>query len=118
MGIVNVVYRAITCNGPECKNTLTFDVKDGKEVLEANPWLLGLRFVKTPDERELIYCSDLCELNGIRSGVHNRPEVKKIVEMPSGAGLEQIKQAAQRAAQQEQATAALKAGTGVTLQGG
>ena len=62
--------------------------------------------------KNLAYCSDSCELAGVASGIHN-PEERKSIVLPQGANaLEAAKQEAQRT---EQATKALKAGSGVTL---
>lgn len=112
MGIVDTTFRTISCNG--CDKTVTFDQKDAQKISQENPWLLNTRVLQTGDGRNFSYCSDLCEISGVQAGQHNKPEPKKIIEMPAGAEYA-IRQAAAAAKQQEAATAAIKAGQPVTL---
>ena len=111
MGIVNVTFRTITCNGPECKNTVTYESSKEKETIEApeNAWVNGLRTIQTLDQRMFTYCSDVCEIGGVKTGQHNKPEPKKIVDT-SGAPSAQIAEAAAAAKAAEEATKQLKAG--------
>lgn len=85
------VNRTITCDGPECNKTITFEATEekAKEVFAnpANFWLRGNRLVKTPDGRVLVYCSDVCEIMGAKSGIHNLPEPKKIIDAGNQAAV-------------------------------
>jgi len=115
MGIQNLQIKTVTCNGPNCTKTSTYDIREEKEAinLPENVWLKGLRIIQTFDQRMFLYCSDICEAESIATGQHNPPEAKKVIE--GAATPAQIAQAALLAKQAEEATKALKAGTGVTL---
>lgn len=116
MSILN--FRNIRCDGPDCKKEVTFDPKFEKEIFLApeNAWLRSGRVIQTGDQRILMYCSDVCEINGIRSGVHNLPEPKKVIEAGTPAA---VVAAAQAAAAAKASDETLKAGTGgpVIVQG-
>ncbi len=116
MGLIDSTIRTITCNGPKCNCTITFDRRLEKQTFDAqeNVWLKSTRIIQTLDGRTLVYCSDICEVNGVGTGQHNMPEPKTIIE--PGASAEAIAAAAQAARQAETATAAIKAGQPATLQ--
>jgi hypothetical protein len=115
MGLIDSAVRTITCNGPECKHTVTFDRRLEKQTFDTpgNEWMKSIRIVQTVDARNLVYCSDACEAKGVETGSHNLPEPKRIVDGVANAAA--IEAAAQAAKQAEAATAALKAGQPVTL---
>ena|SRR5271165_3772818 len=114
MGLTDSAVRTITCNGPECTKTVTFDRRMEKQTFEApgNEWLKAVRIVQTVDARNLVYCSDTCETKGIATGEHNLPEPKRIVDGVANAAA--IAQAAEAARLAEEATAAIKRGPIVT----
>jgi len=123
MGIQNTVYATISCEGPECKKTVTFLTSEEQVVLSQpeNAWVQKTARVVTnlapaPGQQKPIprlYCSDECEVKATATGIHNVPEPKRIVTEPaSAAAVAAAAAAAQRA---EQATAALRAGGPVTL---
>jgi hypothetical protein len=60
-------------------------------------------------QEPFLYCSDICEAIGIKSGAHNTPEPRRLVD-PQGASAAQIQQAAAVAKATEEATKQLKAG--------
>jgi hypothetical protein len=115
MPMINTQFRTISCEN--CDKTVTFQVtEDGVEAKRAmdlpeNAWLKTTRFVNTPDGRVLVYHDDECEVKGVGSGKHNRPEPKRIVEATNA----QAELAAQAAKVAEEATTALKSGQPVTL---
>jgi hypothetical protein len=115
MGVVQTVLNTITCNGPGCDKVITYAQAKEKETFELpeNVWLMGLRTIQTLDQRKFSYCSDTCELKGVESGQHNKPEPKKIIS--NVATPAQIQQAADAAKAAEAATIAIKAGQPVTL---
>lgn len=115
MALKDVVIRTITCNGPECPHTVTFDREQMQQTVEAegNEWLRSGRIMQTSDGRSLFYCSDACEIKGVATGVHNLPEPKKIIT--NVASPQALAQAAASAKAAEVATAAIKAGQPVTL---
>jgi len=115
MAILDQTYRTITCNAPGCKNTVTFDVKDGQKVTEATPWLKSARVVQTGDGRNLVYCSDPCEVAGITEGWHV-PVEKKVIAAPEGSAQEAIRAAAAAAAAAAEADANLRKGAPVKIQ--
>jgi hypothetical protein len=103
--------KTLTCDGPECNKTVTFNPAEGKEVptRPGNEWMKGIRLVQTPDGRVLLYHDDVCEISGIRAGLHNIPVPKKIIEAGNAAA---VAAAAQAAAAAVVSDANLKSGTG------
>jgi hypothetical protein len=73
MTIVDVQYRTIKCDGPNCPRTVTFDIKHSHRVADENPWLLTARVIQTGDGCNFVYCSDACEVAGIVK-THNMSE--------------------------------------------
>ena len=115
MSIVDVQYRTVTCNAPNCPHTITYENPTGANAaLEANPWLKTVRLVQTADQRVFSYCSDLCEIAGIETGLHNIQEKPK-VEIPQGSAQAQIAAAAVAAKRSENASKAIKDGQPITI---
>lgn len=114
MSIVDIAIRTITCNGPNCTRTVTFEQSQAEQIVRDNPWLNSIRVIQvTGSKRNLSYCSDTCEVDGITSGAHNPVEEKPA--LITSANEASIRQAAQLAAQAEAATKAIKAGSGISL---
>lgn len=122
MTIVNTQYTTLICNGPDCEKSLTFDISQQQKILldPENAWLKAARVVSRllaePGQQELkrfLYCSDVCEIKGAGTAIHNLPEPKKIIEATASA--EQIRAAAEAAKAAEAATAAIKAGQPATV---
>lgn len=120
MGVVNTIYNTISCEGPNCKKTVTFLATDEQvELAKAeNAWVLKtartvINLVPAPGQQKPVprlYCSDSCEVEATATGVHNVPEPKRIVTEPaSAAAVAAAAAAAQRA---QAATEALKSGSG------
>jgi hypothetical protein len=109
-------FVTISCDTDGCGKTATFPATDQgqNEALVDHPWLNSLRTVLMPDQRKLTYCSDECEAKGIAAGTHNKLEPKKIISAGNQAQVDLAARAAQQAAD---ATAKLKQGQPVTLQG-
>lgn len=115
MSIVDVQYhiRTVTCNS--CEKTVTYEhPKDLQKTVDENPWMKSSRMVMPGDNRQFIYCSDLCEVKGIETGLHNIVE-KPTVEIPTGSAQAQIQAAAAAAKQQELANKAIKDGAPIKL---
>lgn len=108
MPIINLQYRTITCD--KCGKTITFEATNGllADVVEANPWLKTNRAVQTADSRVFSYCSDVCEIENVGTGIHNAPEPKQ-VQQPTG-GATAIAQAAAEARRRQLANDAIKNG--------
>lgn len=116
MSIIDIGYRTVTCNGTGCKNTVTFEPKNAPEIAKEHVWLKNLRIVQA-NGQNFAYCSSVCELSGIEAGLHDAPEEKKIVAVPSGAQATTAIQAAAAAAKAaEHATRQLKSGEGGQIQ--
>ncbi len=109
MGTIDTTVRTITCNGPACEKTATFTQQTQQDVIDQNPWLKTDRHVATFDGRSLGYCSDVCEVEGVKSGVHAPPE-KKVIQMPTGDAMAAIRAAAAQQAADIEGTKALKEG--------
>lgn len=108
MGVVDAQFKTITCN--TCEKTVTYQhPQELNATVEANPWIKTSRFVQTGDQRTFLYCSDLCELSGIETKLHNVQEAPK-VEIPTGGAAAQIQAAAAAAKQAELANKALHEG--------
>ncbi len=113
MSVVDLQYRTISCNS--CDKTVTYEhPKDLAVTVEANPWIKQGRFVQTGDQRNFLYCSDLCEIKGIETGLHGIQEAPK-VSIPQGGAHAQIAAAAAAAKQAEEANKALKSGSPIHL---
>ncbi len=117
MPILDSTFRTVTCNA--CNKTVTYeqnqrDQEFMKKVMEDNPWLRSNRVVLTADGRNFSYCSDMCMLAGVESGLFNMPEPAK-VEIPTGSATAQIAAAAAAAKRQAEAQTAIKTGAPVTL---
>jgi len=114
LSLIKALIVTFTCNNPECGKTITWGAQDEPKTFQENEWLLGLRLIQTLDKREFAYCSDVCEVAGIKTGQHNIKQQPK-VQLPTGSATEAIQKAAQAAAQAEAATKAIKEGQPVTL---
>jgi hypothetical protein len=69
MAIIDRLFRTIACDGPNCGKTVTFnqsDKEEAKKVISDNPWLHAARLVQAAG-RNFVYCSDLCEVEAIRT---------------------------------------------------
>lgn len=105
--------RTIKCDNPDCDKIVTFDIKDVKAI-QLIEWLKGVRVVQTGDNRALSYCSDVCEVKGITTGLHNLKEVSTIVpateaDVKVAANTAQAEANVQEAAKSNEA---LKTGSG------
>lgn len=121
MSVQDVVIETAKCDNPACDKQAVFPrLQQGvlPETLEKFPWLKTSRSVQTADGRSFYYCTSVCEVEGIKAGLHEPPEPKKVIEMPTGPALDAIKQAAQAELARRQGTQALKEGRPVTLQPG
>lgn len=108
MGVVDTSYKTVTCN--TCGLTATYQhPQEHNAMVEANPWIKTSRFIQTSDQRTFLYCSDLCEIAGIESKLHNVQEAPK-VEIPTGGAQAQIAAAAAAAKRAEEANKAIKEG--------
>lgn len=105
MSILDSVIRTIACDGPGCDKQVLFDRKDEKTEFEKpeNVWLKTTRVVQSADGRNIVYCSDICEVKGTGTGKHNIPEPPKIVAAANPAAIAAAAQAAANARQTEQA---------------
>jgi hypothetical protein len=103
--------KTLKCDGPDCSKVITFAAAEGKEVPNrpGNEWMKLIRLVQTPDGRVLLYHDDVCEIQGARSGLHNIPEVKKIIDTANPAAVQAAIQAAAAAVVSD---ANLKSGAG------
>ena len=115
MSIVDAQIRSISCNGPKCDKTVTFDVKNHEQVSKDNPWLSTGRNVGTVFGATFFYCSDTCEMENTAAGAHNPPVPKNVVDISEAGGQNAIRLAAEAAKRTEQATKDLKDGKPVTL---
>ena len=114
MAVTQTVFRTISCNNiPACDKSVTFEQSKEKDVLNLpeNQWVKSFRTIQTIDNRILGYCSDLCEIEGAKTGVHNLPEQKRIIADAGNPA--QVKMAAEAAAAAKAATEQLKAGNPV-----
>ncbi len=81
--------RHIKCDGTGCTNEILFDKKDAKSVFEdpKNAWIKTTRVTQTGDGRNYAYCSDICEVEGIKTGKHNVQEQPKVAPAATPADL-------------------------------
>lgn len=114
MSIVMSSIQTICCD--TCGKTITFDVKDAQKTVQETPWMLSVRTVVRLDNQQFVYCSDNCNFEGIKTGNHNIPEQKKIAEVTGSSAQAAIEMAAKSARLAEEATKAMKSGSGGKLQ--
>jgi hypothetical protein len=108
-------FRTIKCDSPGCTKEVLYDRKDEKAIFEnpENSWLKTTRIVQSADGRNIVYCSDTCEVTGTATGKHNVPEPPKIVTASNPAAVVAAAQAAANARAQE---AAIRAGQPAKVQ--
>lgn len=108
----SAVVSIVKCDRPGCPSEAKYDALNKESVATVkveNPWIQSIRIVKAQDGREFLYCSDICEIEQIKLGVHNPPEQKRIIEAGSTAAVQAAAAAADAARQSD---INLKAGTG------
>lgn len=96
----------------QCQKTSSAEmVGEGalEKALAQDPWLRTYRTIQTGDGRVFGYCTDICEIEGVKSGAHNMPEEKKV---DTNATLGNIAALAQKAKEAKLAEAALRSGAG------
>lgn len=105
MPILDTVIRTIACDGPGCDKQVLFDRKAEKETFENpdNVWLKSCRVVQSADGRNIVYCSDTCEVKGAATGKHNIPEPPKVVTDANPAAIAAAAAAAARTKEADQA---------------
>lgn len=115
MSITDTVVRTIKCEVEGCPNEVIFDRKEEQQVFAKpeNAWMKGIRLVQTADGRNIAYCSDNCEIEGIKTGKHNLPEPKRIIEAGNSAA---VQAAAQANANAKAAEQMVREGTGGKLE--
>jgi hypothetical protein len=111
MAFSDKTFRTIKCDGPGCDKTVTFDLTDVVAIQKID-WLKGVRVVATGDQRNLSYCSDVCEVKGVTTGEHNLKEKPKVAVASTG----EIKKAVDEAQNAAEVTDALKTGEGAKIQ--
>ncbi len=114
MSIIDTAIRSISCDAPECNKAVLYDRKDEKATFEnpENVWLRGSRVVQSADGRNLTYCSDICEIEGVKTGKHNIQEPPKVVQGNAAA----IAAAAQAAANAKSVDKAIRDGQSAKVQ--
>lgn len=96
----------------QCQKTSSAEmVGEGalEKAIAADPWLRTYRTISTGDGRVFGYCSDICNIEAIKTGVHNMPEEKKV---DTNATPGNIAALAQKAKEAKLAEAALRSGAG------
>lgn len=114
MAIIDSAIRQIMCDAEGCTKKVIYDRKDEKAVFETpeNAWLKSTRVVQSADGRNHTYCSDSCELIGVKSGKHNLPEPQKV----SAATAKDVSAAVAMAQARAEADAAIRAGAPAKVQ--
>lgn len=78
MPITDKVTREIKCDNKKCDKAVSFDPQDQKAVAELPDWLRSLRSINLGNGARFVYCSDICEVEGVTTGDHNVPEPPKV----------------------------------------
>lgn len=113
MGLQDTTYRTITCN--QCGKTITYlHPTDLNQTVQENPWIRTSRVVTTGDQRQFLYCCDLCTAEALATGIFNVQEIPK-VEIAQGSVQAQIAAAAELARRKEETGKVLKEGGPITL---
>jgi hypothetical protein len=84
-----------------------------EKAIAVDPWLRTYRTIQTGDGRVFGYCSDLCEIEAIKTGAHNMPEAKPKVE--TNVSPAAIAAAAAAQAQAKKADKALRDGGNIQI---
>lgn len=113
MAILDSVIRTIKCES--CEREVIFDRKDEQQTFADpnNAWLKSTRVVQSADGRNLVYCSDGCEVKGTATGKHNIAEAPKLTTAASPA---QVEAAAKLASARAQAEKAIREGQPTNIQ--
>jgi len=122
LSIVNTLVQTIKCDAPGCDKSVTFAQSQAEETVKNNPWLKNTRLInllikenpQTPD-KSFTYCSDVCEVEGIKTLKHNYKE-PNLIQMPGGDQLAAVRAAAQAAEAARTADTALREGAPVNIQ--
>ena len=77
--------RTIACDGKDekgtpCVNTISFDVQNQEQIATLPDWIRTYRTITLGNNSRFGYCSDVCEVNGVTTGVHNVPEPQRVQE--------------------------------------
>ena len=115
MPIIDSQIRQIKCDGPGCTRDLIYDRKDEQATFQNpdNSWLKSTRITQTADGRNLVSCSDACEVESIKTGKHNIPEAPKVAPAASAAD---VSAAVAMAKARAEADAAIRAGQPTKVQ--
>lgn len=112
--VVQSAIRTIKCDADDCTKEVIYDRKDEAATFQApeNAWLKTTRVVQSADGRNIVYCSDSCEVKGAATGKHNVPEPPKVaVASPA-----HVEAAAKLAAARKNADQALRDGQPTKVQ--
>lgn len=114
MTIIDSVIRTIGCDADGCGKQVIFDRKDEQTTFADpnNVWLKATRVVQSADGRNIVYCSDACEVKGAGTGKHNIPEAPKVAV----ANPAQAEAAGKLAAARAQAEQAIRSGAPTSIQ--
>ena len=87
MSIIDSQIRNIKCDAPNCTKEVIYDRKDERTVFEnpENAWLKNTRITQTADGRNLVSCSDVCNVELVKTGKLNIPEAPKVAAAGTAA---------------------------------
>lgn len=89
------MVRTIKCDNPKCDKEVSFSPQNSEQIVALPDWVRTTRSITLGNNQRFIYCSDVCEVEGVTTGNHNVPEPPKVQEA-TGADMQQaIKAAAQ-----------------------
>lgn len=100
----------------QCQKTSSAElVGEGalEKAIAADPWLRTYRTIQTGDGRVFGYCGDICNIEAIKTGVHNMPEEKP--KLDTNATPANIAALAQKAKEAKLAESALRTGGSVQI---
>ena len=115
MAIIDSQIRQIKCDGPGCTRDIIFDRKDERMTFENpdNSWLKATRVTQTADGRNLVTCSDACNVELIKTGKCNLPEAPKVATAATQA---EVSAAVAMAKARAEADAAIRSGQPTQVQ--
>lgn len=112
MGVITESHTIMSCDGPNCQKTVTFDKGNAAQMQKENPWMLTARVVQlAKNNQTFVYCTSLCELNAVEKGKHDPVDFleKKISEDTN------IQQAVAEQKASASVTDAIKSGRPITI---
>lgn len=78
--VTDTTVRTIKCDNKNCTKEVSFSPESPEQVVALPDWVRTTRSVSLGNGNRFMYCSDVCEVEGVTTGDHNVPEPKQVQE--------------------------------------